>query len=170
MGGQSSSNYNDNDSDSSNDNNDNYSSNNNSYNNNNQNNQNSNNNNSQQNNLKENHNSTTKEDNKNSNLENGRSYGGEARIGLCGCYAEKTSHGDYNIGIDYSKSIDKGIHSFGSGGYLELTYNKDDGVSFGAGFSVERSSSLKFKGKPVQAGIYESDYSSEDKIRKHLCC
>lgn len=140
---------------------------------------NSNNNNSYENNDNSNNNNFNEinkepEEKQESNIEKGRAYGAEAGINLCGLYCEKTSHGDYNVGVSYNKSMNKGNFSVSSGSYAEITYNKDDGFTYGAGVSVDNSRSIsknvKIKGVKVEAGVYESDYVSEDKVRKNLCC
>ena len=111
---------------------------------------------------------------KSPNMEKGRAYGCGCTIGKFSCYAEKTSEGDYNAGLSISKSIDKGPNSFSSGAYTEITYNKEDGISFGCGYSNEISNSvskqINAKGVKMDLEVYKSDYASEDKIRKHLCC
>ena len=43
----------------------------------------------------------------------------------------KISHGDYNIGISYEKSREKGIYYVSTWTYVEITYNKDNGFSVG---------------------------------------
>ena len=109
---------------------------------------------------------------KSSNMEKGRAFGCGCTIGKFSCYAEKTSEGDYNAGLSYSKSIDKGPNSFSTGTYTEITYNQEDGISFGCGYSNEISTSVskQINAKGVNLEIYKSDYDSEDIIRKHLCC
>ena len=110
-----------------------------------------------------------------SSIESSRAIGAEVKVNsLCSCYAEKTMNGDYNIGISCDKSLNKGKISFSNGTYAEVTYNKEDGLSVGCGVSAERSVSasipLNINKVKADLSVYESDYTSEDKYRKNLCC
>ena len=115
-----------------------------------------------------------KEEESNSNTEVGKSLGGFANINPCGLYIEHTTHGDYNIGISADKSISKGNSYKSSGTYAELTFNKKEGFSVGAGVCYENghsvSKNINIKGVKVEVGSYESNYAANEKFRKDLCC
>ena len=109
-----------------------------------------------------------------SNTEIGKALGGYGSINICGLYAEHTTHDDYNIGFSADKSISKGNSYQSSGSYAELTFNKKEGFSVGAGAFAENghkiSKKINVKGAKVEVGSYESNYVAEDKFRKNLCC
>lgn len=95
-------------------------------------------------------------------VETGESIG----ISCCGiCYAEKTSDGDYNVGVSLENPISKGISNCSPGAYAELTYNRDDGFSIGCGTSFETGFSLGIKN---QGEIYQSNYAASDYSRYYF--
>ena len=120
------------------------------------------------------------------NIQSGTAYGAELNANICrcnpclgfecggGCYVEKTTNGDYNVGVKMSVSKDKGKNTFSAGPYAELTYNKDNGFSVGGGISAEKSVSVSkevdINGIPSKIGFYKSNYIQQDLYRKHLCC